>query len=589
MIKTRGGDPAKQPAKKPAAKKAAPVTKAKTGAPKIEPEKLSRGMTREELDALHAKQQETPIDAGALAKAMAAPMAPAITTQENETDEIGASQNGVFFSDGSKIFEIHPLAEAYPHMADEIYQPFKEGLLRNGQHQPIDVIPHPTNDNILQIIDGRHRYTALGELDMQVKYKFYEGPQDEDHLREFVESQNVHRRDLTQGQRAMSAAKLYTGAMGRPKKVSRDETDMTDVRAEEIATRNGIGLSTFRRAVRVNRLSSRFPEFVEHVFEGRIELTPAEAMVADFEQSDGKLKTLNITVADFKKVADAPSAIGEILRRAKVAEKTKKRNDRDEKIKEIAQALPEDEYQVVYLDPPWQFETRSENGMDRSAENHYPTMGLKEIFEAKPALAEKAVVFLWVTNPFMKHAFDMLDVWGLEYKSNFVWHKDKMGTGYWNRQNHETLIIATTEKGFPAPIPEDLIPSCETFPRGKHSEKPQEYAEFIEKVYPNAKKLEMYCRAPREGWDHWGNESSGVSLLEQISQREEEEEEVGLIDGEQTEPLSPEERATPLDDANKAPQGDEDDDGFFDPAKLGFLKSKDPLGASTNDDEPPGL
>lgn len=585
MIKTRGGDPAQKPARKPAAKK--PV--------KGEPRPAAKKVTPETMKRSDLVAPAKGPDAGAIAKALASESVAADAIVKDpitpvETAQKTLDESGVFTDTGGKVFEIHPMAEAYPHMADEIYQPFKEGLLRHGQHQPIDVIPHPTNDNILQIIDGRHRYIALSELDMPVKYKFYDGPIGDEHLREFVESQNVHRRDLSQAQRAMSAAKLYTGSMGRPKKVSPDETDMTDVVAEEIAKRNGVGLSTFRKAVRVNRLAKRFPEFVEHVFEGRIELAPAYDMVADFEQTDTKLKRLNITTNDFKKLAEAPSAIGEILRRAKIAEKKQKRDDRDEKIKEISTALPDEEFQVVYLDPPWKFEARSENGMDRSAENHYPTMEFKDIIEAKPALADKAVVFLWVTNPFLAHAFDLLTAWDLTYKSNMVWHKDKMGTGYWNRQNHEILIIATTEKGFPAPAAEDLMPSCETFPRGKHSEKPTEYAEWIEKVYPTAKKLEMYCRSPREGWEHWGNESSGVSLLEQVSQREEAED---LMEGEMDEEddmlaaQEEQEKQEALDDAKKAPHLAEDEDGFFDPAKLSFLKSKDPL--NTNDDEPPGL
>jgi N6-adenosine-specific RNA methylase IME4 len=43
-------------------------------------------------------------------------------------------------------------------------------------------------------------------------------------------------------------------------------------------------------------------------------------------------------------------------------------------------------------------------------------------------------------------------------------------------------------------------------PRGRHSEKPVAFAEVIERLYPNVPKLEMFARAPRAGWDVWGNE-----------------------------------------------------------------------------------
>ena len=36
-------------------------------------------------------------------------------------------------------------------------------------------------------------------------------------------------------------------------------------------------------------------------------------------------------------------------------------------------------YSVIYADPPWQFRAYSQKGMGRSAENHYPTMGIDAI------------------------------------------------------------------------------------------------------------------------------------------------------------------------------------------------------------------
>lgn len=458
------------------------------------------------------------------------------------------------------IFEIHPYAEAYPHMAEDIYNAFKESIAKQGLHVPIIVIPDETRDGVLQVIDGRHRYNALTELGMPIDYDIYEGPIDEESLREYVESQNVHRRDLSQGQRAMSAAKLYTGTMGRPKK---GDPELGDEVAEEIAKRNGISVTTFRRAVRVNRISSRFPEFAEHVFEGRIELAPAYDMVSDFEQTDTRLKRLNITVADFKKLGEAPSAIGEILRRSKAAAKKDKRDERDSKLGEIAEALPEDEYQVVYADPPWKFEVRSEQGMDRSAENHYPTMSLSDIANNKPAFAKQGVLFLWTTIPHLKQAMDLIDIWGLEYKSHLIWGKDREITGYWTRGKHEILLIATTEAGFNAPLPGDQLPSFQILPLGKHSEKPPEFAKWIEETYPTAKKLEMYCRAPRDGWDVWGFESDGVSI----------------IDKEVEDEFYDSSKDTGVD------AGPEDLDESFTPPEF-LTKNKDPLGI---EDEPPGL
>ena len=40
----------------------------------------------------------------------------------------------------------------------------------------------------------------------------------------------------------------------------------------------------------------------------------------------------------------------------------------------------------------------------------------------------------------------------------------------------------------------------------RHSQKPEISFEIIERLYPWCKKLEMYARKERDGWDCFGNE-----------------------------------------------------------------------------------
>ena len=41
---------------------------------------------------------------------------------------------------------------------------------------------------------------------------------------------------------------------------------------------------------------------------------------------------------------------------------------------------------------------------------------------------------------------------------------------------------------------------------GRHSEKPAHAHTLIERMYPNARRLELFARgAPRTGWTAWGN------------------------------------------------------------------------------------
>ena len=76
-------------------------------------------------------------------------------------------------------------------------------------------------------------------------------------------------------------------------------------------------------------------------------------------------------------------------------------------------------YEVIYADPPWRFRTRSENGKGRNAERHYPTMKLEDICALPVAdiAAENCALFMWVTFPNLREAFDVIDAWGFKYKT----------------------------------------------------------------------------------------------------------------------------------------------------------------------------
>jgi N6-adenosine-specific RNA methylase IME4 len=105
----------------------------------------------------------------------------------------------------------------------------------------------------------------------------------------------------------------------------------------------------------------------------------------------------------------------------------------------------------------------------------------------------------------LANAMALISAWGFTYKSLHGWPKPGQGTGHWNRENLELLMVAT--KGQPvAPAPGQQLPAWIEAPRGKHSEKPDIFAEMIERLWPSTPKLEMFARRRRDGWDSWGNE-----------------------------------------------------------------------------------
>lgn len=210
------------------------------------------------------------------------------------------------------------------------------------------------------------------------------------------------------------------------------------------------------------------------------------------------------------KAAEAPRA-------ERQAEKKERRSAREAELGDKQRALPDKKYGVIYADPEWRFETYSrETGMDRAADNHYPTSETQDICARDVAAiaADDCVLFLWATAPMLPDALRVMEAWGFTYKSRCVWAKDRLGTGYWFRDGCEILLVGT-RGDVPAPAMGDQWPSLIEAPVGAHSAKPEKFAELIEAYFPNLPKIELNRRGPpRPGWDAWGLEAGGARASE---------------------------------------------------------------------------
>jgi len=222
-------------------------------------------------------------------------------------------------------------------------------------------------------------------------------------------------------------------------------------------------------------------------------------------------------VAFEQRLAAASREVGktvEATRAERQAEKKERRASREADIGQKQRALPDKKYGVIYADPEWRFEVYSrETGMDRAADNHYPTSAATDICARDVASieADDCVLFLWSTQPMLPQALAVMSAWGFEYKSRCVWAKDRLGTGYWFRDKCEILLVGT-RGNVPAPAMGDQWPSLIEAPVGEHSAKPEVFAEMIEAYFPNLPKIELNRRGPpRPGWDAWGNEAEQAS------------------------------------------------------------------------------
>jgi N6-adenosine-specific RNA methylase IME4 len=172
-------------------------------------------------------------------------------------------------------------------------------------------------------------------------------------------------------------------------------------------------------------------------------------------------------------------------------------------------ALPAKKYGVILADPEWRFEPYSrETGMDRAADNHYPTSETA-VIKSRPVgdiAADDSVLLLWATVPMLPDALAVMAAWGFVYKSHIVWLKDQIGTGYWFRNQHELLLVGT-RGNVPAPAPGTQFRSALAFDTGPHSQKPPFAHEIAEAYFPSLPKIELNARWRREGWDAWGLEA----------------------------------------------------------------------------------
>jgi N6-adenosine-specific RNA methylase IME4 len=135
--------------------------------------------------------------------------------------------------------------------------------------------------------------------------------------------------------------------------------------------------------------------------------------------------------------------------------------------------------------------------MDRAAENHYPTSPLDEIkaLDVKSIAAPDSALFLWATVPMLVQALEVMKDWDFLYKSHAIWAKDRVGTGYWFRNQHELLLVGTRGH-VPAPAMGTQWSSLIQALVRRHSEKPEVFREMIESYFPSCRRSNCMLEGP---------------------------------------------------------------------------------------------
>lgn len=174
---------------------------------------------------------------------------------------------------------------------------------------------------------------------------------------------------------------------------------------------------------------------------------------------------------------------------------------------------------LVSMDPPTEYELRSEKGAKKSAQAHYSVMKDAEILDLPVGhlVGPNAWLLLWTNGPKLQFSFACLERWGFVYVTEIAWRKvskngkPMMGPGYVARTFHESVLIAKIG----APEYRKPFPSLFDGVRREHSRKPEEYYGHVDRfAMPYMRKLDCFSREDRDGWIVFGDQTGKFNKTE---------------------------------------------------------------------------
>jgi N6-adenosine-specific RNA methylase IME4 len=200
-------------------------------------------------------------------------------------------------------------------------------------------------------------------------------------------------------------------------------------------------------------------------------------------------------------------------------------------------------YDLIMIDPPWPTEMRSQKGEKKSSAGKYGSMSFAEI-AAMPVgqlASTPCVLFVWAVwphvmyggNPKLRYSdFDAsrspigecIHAWGARVVTGGAWRKMTVnghvafGPGYRVRSSCEPWFMAVF--GNPQ---ETSLSARNIFDglRREHSRKPEQAYAWCEAYLPEARRVEIFSRTSRPGWDTWGFEAGKFDPVVTVAEREE--------------------------------------------------------------------
>ena len=192
-----------------------------------------------------------------------------------------------------RLMDFHPAANIFPLLEGDELQALKADIAEHGQLDPIWIYQD-------QILDGRNRYRACQELNIDTATKAWSGT---DPLK-FVLSMNLHRRHLSAGQRAFVAVEVekYLAVQAKERQLSTlkqgvsrggnitttEQGKARDQAGKQVGV-SGKYVSDAKRIVKVA------PELAEKVMSGEINIPQAKAQIKSKQKKTAKQRAQEIS------------------------------------------------------------------------------------------------------------------------------------------------------------------------------------------------------------------------------------------------------------------------------------------------------
>jgi N6-adenosine-specific RNA methylase IME4/ParB-like chromosome segregation protein Spo0J len=402
-----------------------------------------------------------------------------------------------------------------------------DAFQRVGQHQPVEVFGKEA-DATVKLGAGGHRLEACRRLGIKVLCFHYDGDELDRQLCEIDE--NLIREDLSPVDRALFLARRKEIYLIKHPETAREAT----LKKGEASPSRQVGETAKRfTAATADATGQKERTIQRDVERGEKISATALQMLRGTSHNKGtlldRLKRMDTAEAQENFVRELIASDKDIAGRAKQIRTAQQADNRRARLR-MVNLLSEHgrksgtemqlaAYPIGYADPPWQQEQWSEEtGQDKGLK--YPSMPLDEIRALcagdKSPFTRDAVLLLWVTANRLPDGIAVMQDWGFEYATCMVWDKQRIGMGRWVRDRHEILLIGKRGSISLAPLmgtqPDSLYSEAKT----EHSRKPVWFAEQIERLWPELRKIELFQRKDslatddvrlNGSWDFWGNQA----------------------------------------------------------------------------------